>query len=106
MSTSSTESMPARRSASSTAIEPSLVAGTSVNAPPKVPTGVRTALTMTASSMPLTLRPDVGAQVEAGAERLGIPFVERRKVEPVALRTALFNDVRRRERPHAARHVG
>jgi hypothetical protein len=44
ISTSSTVSIPARRKASSTAIEPSLVAGTSTYAPPKVPTGVRTAL--------------------------------------------------------------
>ena len=69
MSTSSTASMPARRSASSTAIDPSRVAGTSVNTPPKVPTGVRTALTMTASSMPLTLRPALRLHLQADAER-------------------------------------
>src|ERR1700688_1480451 len=101
MSTSSTESMPARRSASSTAIDPSLVAGTSVKAPPKVPTAVRAALTMTASSMPVTLRRGFGRQVQAGAERDGVALADPRHVEAVPLRSVLLDDVGRRERPHA-----
>src|ERR1700680_3322456 len=48
-------SMPARRMASSTTVAPSVVAGTSPNMPPTVPTGVRTALTMTASSILVAL---------------------------------------------------
>ena len=53
MSTSSTCSgfTPARFSASAMAIAPSLVAGTSANAPPKVPMGVRAAPAMTTSFM-------------------------------------------------------
>src|SRR5437879_3601620 len=47
----SAASMPARRMASSTAMAPSRGAGTSTKTPPIVPTGVRTALMMTASSM-------------------------------------------------------
>src|ERR1700681_2157613 len=106
MSTSSTESMPARRSASSTAIDPSLVAGTSVNAPPKVPTGVRAALTMTASSMPITLLRAFGPQAQAHAERRPVPLAERLKIEAVSLRAVLLDDVRRGQRPHSAGDVG
>src|SRR6202140_2065582 len=106
MSTSSTESIPARRSPSSTAIDPSLVAGTSVKAPPKVPTGVRAALTMTAYSTPITLRRGFGRQAQAHAERPQVPLAERLTVEAVALRAVLLDDVRRRERPHSARDVG
>jgi len=53
MSTSSTCSglTPARFNASAIAVAPSLVAGTSANAPPKVPMGVRTAPAMTTSFM-------------------------------------------------------
>src|SRR4029077_2648320 len=106
ISTSSTVSMPARRSASSTAIDPSLVAGTSVNAPPKVPTGVRAALTMTASSMPITLRRAFGLQAQAHAERHPVALVKRLKIKAVALRAMLLDDVRRGERPHSAGDVG
>jgi hypothetical protein len=49
-STSSPE-IPARSSAARTACAPSSVAGTSLKAPAKLPTGVRTALTITASSI-------------------------------------------------------
>ena len=92
---------PRGASASSTAIEPSLVAGTSVKTPPKVPTGVRTALTMTASSMPATLRRGFGRKAQAAAERRRVSSAERRRVEVVRLRSVLLHDVGRRERTHA-----
>src|SRR3989442_6961056 len=86
MSTSSGVSTPARRSASSTAAAPSLVAGTSTNAPPNVPTGVRTALTITASSMRFTLPgcDDPGRQ--RGAHRGLVPDAELVVGEPMTLR--------------------
>src|SRR5437870_12388352 len=86
MSTSSGVSTPARRSASSTAVAPSLVAGTSTKAPLNVPTGVRTALTITASSMLVTLpgRDDPGRQ--RGAHRGLVPDAELVACEPVTLR--------------------
>src|ERR1017187_247053 len=105
MSTSSTESIPARRSASSTAIDPSLVAGTSVNTPPKVPTGVRTALTMTASSMPTTLRPAFGAHLQVGAEGRRIPLTKPDRVKTMPLRPVLLDDICRGDRPDPSGNV-
>src|SRR5512138_2288725 len=50
-------SIPARSTAALTATEPSLVAGTLLNAPRNLPIGVRTALRMTASVSLLMLSP-------------------------------------------------
>jgi hypothetical protein len=51
LASTSPPAISARSSAARTARAPSSVAGMSLNCPPKLPTGVRTALTITASSI-------------------------------------------------------
>src|SRR5947209_5647773 len=100
MSTSSTLSTLARRSTSSIAIAPRRVAGTSANTPPNVPTGVRAALTMTASSMRVTLRREPDRLRQLGPEGRRVPRSERGGVEVVSLWPAVLYTEGGRERAH------
>src|ERR1035437_7905824 len=84
-SSTSPPANPARSSAARTATAPSSVADTSLNCPPKLPTGVRTALTITASS--ITDSFDYTFQARRGLPR-------RSHVHPAVDAEGLTGDVR------------